>query len=58
MLFLSGAYDAGTHALSGALASGECWGQASAPPIPLFSPGTPALFMTLLHDLGFMIRAS
>src|SRR6201994_4782041 len=46
MLFLSGAYDAGTHAPSGALAPGECWDEASAPSIPLFSPGTPVLFTT------------
>src|SRR6201996_7801006 len=44
MLLSSGAYDAGTHAPSGALAPCECRGQASAPPIPLFSPGTPTLF--------------
>jgi hypothetical protein len=46
MLSISGAYDAGTHAPSGALATCECRDEASAPPIPLFSPGTPVSFRT------------
>ena len=44
MLLHSGAYDAGTHAPSGALATCGCWGQASAPPTFFFSPGIQVLF--------------